>query len=65
MCKVMKRFANETIVGHLIIITSSQHGFTRGRSCLTDLLEFFEEIYARIDEGKLKDVIYLEFYYGI
>jgi len=29
--------------------------------CLTDLLEFFEEVYETIDEGKLKVVIYLDF----
>jgi len=28
---------------------------------LTDLLEFVREIYKRKDEGKLKDVIYLDF----
>ena len=52
----------------IIIRKGSQHGFrpTRGRSCLismTDLLEFFEEVYERIAEGKLRDihVIYLDF----
>jgi len=33
-----------TILEHLNehnIIKGSQHGFTRGRSCFTDLLEFF------------------------
>ena len=29
--------------------------------CLTNLLEFFEEVYERIDEGKPVDVIYLDF----
>src|SRR6218665_1095520 len=31
------------------------------RSCLTNLLDFFEEVYERIDEGKVVDVIYLDF----
>ena len=39
----------------------SQHGFTRGRSCLTNLLEFFKEVYESKDEGKLVDVICLDF----
>ena len=47
-------FEHDTIKG-------SEHGFTRGRSCLTNLLEFFEEVYERIDEGKPVYVIYLDF----
>jgi len=43
------------------IINSSQHGFARGHSCLTNLLEFFEEVCERIDKGKPADVIYLDF----
>ena len=27
---------------------------------MTHLLEFFEEVYDRIDEGKLEDLIYLD-----
>ena len=42
------------------VVKGSQHGFTRGRSCLTNLLEFFE-VYEKIDEGKPVDVIYLDF----
>ena len=40
---------------HLIeynVIKGSQHGFNRGSSGLTNLLEFFEEVYEMIDEGK-------------
>ena len=54
----------ENIVEHLNehnIIKDSQHGFTRGRSYLTNLLEFFEKVYEMIDEGKPVDVIYLDF----
>ena len=64
VCKVMERIVKDNIVEHLNehnIIKGSQHGFTRGRSCLTNLLEFFEEVYERIDEGKPVDVIYLDF----
>src|SRR6218665_1671322 len=43
------------------LIKGSQHGFTRGCSCLTNLLEFFEEVYKRIDEGNPVVVIYLDF----
>ena len=42
-------------------IRTSQHGFSKGRSCLTNLLEFFEEITNRLDQGEPMDVIYLDF----
>ena len=35
------------------LINGSQHGFTKGRSCLNNLLEFFK--------GKPFDCIYLDF----
>ena len=38
----------------------SQHGFTRNRSCLTNLLEFFEEVYDWDDKEKAVDVVYLD-----
>src|SRR6218665_2290217 len=64
VCKVMERIVKGNVVDHLNeynVIKGSQHGFTRGRSCLTNLLEFFEEVYERIDEGNPVDVVYLDF----
>ena len=43
------------------LITDSRHGFTRGHSCLTNLLDFFEEVTFKIDESKPVDIIYLNF----
>ena len=66
MCKVMERITKGTIIiGALAmseynIITGSQHGYTRGRSCLTDLLKFFKEVHEMIDEGKLKGGTYTD-----
>jgi Reverse transcriptase (RNA-dependent DNA polymerase) len=39
------------------IFTNKQHGFTKRRSCLTNLLETFEEFTKALDE----DFIYLDF----
>ena len=39
----------------------SQHGFLKARSCLTNLLGFFEEITKWVDEGSPVDVINLDF----
>eukprot|EP00061_Rhincodon_typus_P006615 g27440.t1 len=39
----------------------SQHGFIKGRSCLTNLFKFFEEATSRLDHGEPMNVIYLDF----
>ncbi|XP_072107366.1 uncharacterized protein [Mobula birostris] len=38
-----------------------QHGFLKGKSCLTNLLQFFKEIASRLDKGDAVDVLYLDF----
>jgi len=43
------------------LIKSSQHGFARNRSCLTNLLVFMEKVTNYIDTGYPIDVIYLDF----
>ena len=43
------------------LINSSQHGFLKARSCLTNLFFFFEEISKWVDEVSPVDVIYLDF----
>ena len=43
------------------LINPSQHDFLKARSCLTNLLCFFEKITKWVDEGSPVDVIYLDF----
>jgi len=38
----------------------SQHGFTKGSSCLTNLTSFYDQVTCLADEGKAVDVIYLD-----
>ena len=42
-------------------IRPSQHGFMNGRSCLTNLISFYDKVTCLVDEGKAVDVVYLHF----
>jgi hypothetical protein len=50
-----------THVCKVLEVNDSQHGFVKGRSCLTNLLGFFKDITAMVDKGEPVDVIYLDF----
>ncbi|CAM5106321.1 unnamed protein product, partial [Natator depressus] len=62
--KIMAQVLKESILKHLHerkVIRNSQHGFTKGRSCLTNLIAFYDEITGSVDEGKGEDVLFLDF----
>ena len=64
ICKVLETIIRDHMMDFLIkhkLINPSQHGFVKARSCLTNLLCFFEEITKWVDEGSPVDVIYLDF----
>jgi len=39
----------------------SQHGFMKGRSCLTNLISFYDQVTHLVEEGQTVDVVYLDF----
>ena len=43
------------------LIKDTQYGFLRGRSCLTNLLEYTEKFSKWVDDESSVDVIYLDF----
>ena len=43
------------------LINPSQHGLLKAKSCLTNLLSYFEEITKWVDDQSPVDVIYLDF----
>jgi len=43
------------------LINDSQHGFRKGRSCLTQLLTHYDEILRQIEEGHQVNVLYIDF----
>ncbi|CAM5144659.1 unnamed protein product [Natator depressus] len=61
--KIMEQVLKESILKHLEerkVIRNSQHGFTKGKSCLTNLIAFYDEITGSEDEGKAVDM-FLDF----
>jgi len=62
--KIMERFILSVLTGHVKDnqgIRPSQHGFMKGRSCLTNLISFYDQVTCLMDEGKAVDAIYLDF----
>ena len=37
------------------------HRFMRGRSCLTNLISFYDKVTQQVEQGKSVDVIYFDF----
>ena len=62
--KIFEKIMRHHIVEHMVqnnLFNANQHGFTSGRSCLSQLLEQFDVILDYIDENANVDVVYLDF----
>ena len=63
-CRVMERIIRNVIMEHLEgnnLLHINQHGFRKGRSCTTQLLECIEDFTNSLDDRREIDIIYLDF----
>ncbi|MGL5625068.1 RNA-directed DNA polymerase, partial [Cetobacterium sp.] len=64
LCKCLEKIIRLHICDHLMkqkLLQESQHGFIKGKSCLTNLLSYLDEVSHRLNEGKKIEVCYLDF----
>ena len=62
--KIMESIIRDAMVGFLdanALIKSTQHGLMRNRSCLTNILEFLEDITGSVDNNNDVDVVVVRF----
>jgi hypothetical protein len=62
--KLFERILRKQLVNYLErnnLISKIQHGFRKGHSCLSELLEHMDDILAGFQDEKDTDVIYLDF----
>jgi predicted transcriptional regulator len=64
ICKLIESIIKDSIVSHLeqnALIVPSQHGFIKGRSCVTQLTEVLDIWSNAIDHSSSIDALYLDF----
>ena len=62
--KIFERIIRNTMVSYLednYLLSNKQHGFRKGRSCLTQLLSHYDAILRNLNSEDETDVIYLDF----
>ena len=62
--KMLESIIADDMMSHLEhnkLILDSQHGFRSGRSCLTNLVDFFHDMFSIYDKSRAVDILYLDF----
>jgi hypothetical protein len=65
ICKTMEKIIRDTLMSHMKenkFFTVHHHGFRKGRSCVTQLIEVVEKWTEELDNHNSIDTIYLDFH---
>ena len=64
ICKTLDSIIRDHMMHHMVgnqLLTKCQHGFIKGRSCVTQLLAVLDKWTEALDMGNNMDAVYLDF----
>ena len=64
LIKILERVVRKRLVVHLEtnnLLSGTPHGFRKGRGCLTQLLQHYDEILNNLNNSDETDVLYLDY----